>query len=294
MANNLRLAFPNALDLATFIATPTALSTMPVENVQKFQRDRVFRSQSFVSGPSSLQSIAFHWNGDAYRVGSFFLFAHNCHAARIRLQLYDNKERTGSAIYDSGFVNGYPDAFQAWTDGVSSGFTWGDRYWLFGAADPLGPESPYRLYFTEVVAAGGVITIDNGREAMTDPYYQIGRIFLGSYVEAPYQAQYGFQVGVGSSTEQVRSRGGSLRPQVGARWKTMRAELYHSADLDRQKWIDALQMIDLSKDFVVDVFPTDTTRLGRDHCLNGMFSGLDGITFESVGVFTVPLMIQGV
>jgi hypothetical protein len=76
-------------------------------------------------------------------------------------------------------------------------------------------------------------------------------------------------------TDRNRSRGGSLRTNVGPAWRTMTMDLPRVPEASRAGWIDTMQQVRTGRDFVLSMFPEEATRRERDHTLNCKMSTLD-------------------
>jgi hypothetical protein len=273
--SNLRVVPINFWDEATLsVTTGTILSTLPVTNTQLVARDAVARSSN--NGDLVIEG---HWNGEARKVDSFFMFRHNGHGGKVKLQLFQNADRTGE-LYNSGAVEIYQ------LQGLD--VDWGWSPLGFGSNDLLGLEAPYSLFHTAAVAASFKLTFTR----CTQAYWEFGRFFMGKYVEAPYNPEHGMSFGWQSNTQQKRSRGASLRTSRGERWREMRADMHYESDADRAIWRDLLGQIDTAEDVAVSIFPGAGGRPERDHVFNAQlqqhspFTWANPVFNESVITFT--------
>jgi len=192
--------------------------------------------------------------GESRKIDSFFMFRHNGHGGKVRLQLFTNSDYT-TEVYNSGALEIYQ----------LQGFDveWGTAPLGLTSTDLLGLESPYYSFFTATTCSSFRITFTR----CTQPYWEFGRIFMGKYREAPYNPQLGMQFGWKSSTENKRSIGGSLRTRPGERWRDLRADMTFAADSDRAIWRDVLGIID-AQDVAISIFPGVGGRPERDHTFN--------------------------
>jgi hypothetical protein len=250
MSNNLRITV-NAVDQAALSTSPAWSASLPITNAQLVARDSPARSTS-----NGDQVIEGHWYGNGRRIDSFFMFRHNGHGGKVLLQLFKNMDRTVE-VYNSGVVEIYPLTSM---DNAEFGFA----PLGFSTDDVLGPESPYSLFFTAVTAASFRITLTRCQNA----YWEIGRIFLGKYREAPFNPKWGMSFGWQSTGKQVRTLGGSLRTWAGERYRELKADMTYIRDTDRAVWRDLLGQIDLSRDVAISIFPGYGGRAERDGVFN--------------------------
>lgn len=258
----LRLSPINFVDDAVLAVSPSAVSTLPVANLQLTARDRVWRSASLAT-----QVISGHWNGAGRKPNCLGLFRHNGHGGKIRLQLYQDAALV-TQVYDSGDLNLF--------DVVPLGsFDWGVDPLGLGSSDPLGGESPYTLFFTATSCAGFKVTL-SGFGGSGSPYWQAGRLWLGKYFEFTYNAQ---DAGLApmEATQAVRTRGGSLRANAGERWHELELNFAFIAEADRPVILDMMKQAGLARDVLASVFPSATDRSRRDYTLNGRLASLDAI-----------------
>jgi hypothetical protein len=271
---NLRVIPINFFDQAVLTSSPAFSTSLPLTNAQLVDRDLVARTTT-----NGDQVIEGHWNGNGRRIDSFFAFRHNGHGGKIRLQLFQYMDRTVE-LYNSGANEIYPlTAIDA---------EWGISPLGFATNDVLGPEAPYYLFPTATTCASFRITLTRCQNA----YWEIGRFFLGKYIEAPYNPEHGMTCGWQTTTRQARSRGGSLRTQRGERWRELRADMHFESDADRALWRDMLGQIDMVEDVAISVFPGAGGRPERDYTFNAQlqqhspFTWANPVFNESVITFT--------
>lgn len=249
--SNLRITPINVWDqLGLLTSTPSFPAASPLSFSQLTARDSVSRASS-----NGDQVIEGHWNGNGRRLNSFFMFRHNCHGGKLRLQLYSAMDRTGQ-VYDSGSVEIYTL--------TSIDSEWGVSPLGFASTDVLGPEAPYYIYFSDTTCLSFKITLTRCQGA----YWEIGRFFMGKYLEAPFNPQYGMQFGWQTNTKQARTLGSSLRTRVGERWRELRADMFYATEADLALWRDAMGQIDLAEDVAISIFPGVGGRAERDGVFN--------------------------
>lgn len=272
--SNIRVVPINFFDEAVLTTSPAMVTTLPVTNAQLTARDAVARSTSTAD-----QTIQGHWNGNGRKIDSFFLFRHNGHGGKVRLRLYTYPDFTGQ-VYDSGVVDIYtlfPIEYE-----------WGIAPLGFATTDILAGESPYSLFFAAVACSS--FRIDFSR--CQGPYWEIGRAYLGKYLEAPYNPAMGMQVGWQSTSQQTRALGASLRTRAGSRWRDMKVDLFYGTDSDRALWRDLLGRISMDEDVAFSIFPGVGGRQERDHVMNAQLQahvpfGWNNVNFnEAAFTFT--------
>lgn len=263
--SNLRVTPINFWDqLGLLSSTPSFPSATPLTFSQLVARDSVARST--LNGDVVIEG---HWNGNGRRVNSFFMFRHNCHGGKIRLQLYSDKNRTSATVYDSGTVEIYP------LTTIDS--EWGIAPLGFASTDVLGPESPYYLYFADTTAVSFKITLSRCQGA----YWEIGRFFMGKYLEAPYNPEHGMSFGWQTTGKQVRTLDASLRTRAGKRYRQLRADMFFETDTDRALWRDLLGQIDLQEDVAISILPGYGGRPERDGVFNAQLEAQAPFTWAS-------------
>jgi hypothetical protein len=265
---NLRIVPYNFHDDATLTADPVAADKFPVTNSQTTARDQVFRSTGLDD-----QVIKGTYSGDGRRANAFAFFRHNAHAGTVRLQLYSDDAWT-TQVYDSTAITA--DTFGAF-DSLGD-FDWGFDFLGSAADDPLALESPFILYFDTTEFLSYEITFSGFASGLG--CLEVGRIWLGKYFESAINPAYGVALGVGENTSRVRTHGGSNRTTQGARWRTFAIDLNYMDEADRPIWLDIMQKLQTSRDFVLSLFPGAGGRQERDYLLNGKFTTLDAIYYQ--------------
>lgn len=268
-----RIVPVNDFDDSVLSVTPSAVSTLPITNLQSNIRDRLWRSPNL-----DPQTFTGHWNGNVRRVSHFSLWpsaqASSLIGATVRLELFsDTAMATG--VYD-----------QTWDFFTFTGAAWGVDAWgvfRWGVADDdrTARLAPLSKWFTAVNASAYRITVANGG-AVDTPYFEARRILLGEYQEAPYNGAYGMAPQWRSNSEHQRTIGGSLRRLVRAKWRELRFETIFSTDADRAKWSDIVHACDPGAEVLVSIFAANVSeRLERDFTVLGSLETLNPIVFEN-------------
>jgi len=259
---NLRITPRNFHDEAT-VTVSTAATGFPVTNTNNCIRSRTWRSTSTatatISGTFS--------TGYYYRGNSLALFQHNGHGGFVRLELFNDTAWT-SVNYDTGTIN------LSNVSDPSTSYEWG----LIGLGidyNPFKALDPYWLYFQQSIFKSYRITLSGLVSPRT--YWEVGRVFLGKHFTAGINPAYGAALGMSDLTDSNRSRGGSLRTNVGASWKTAAFDLNWMSEDDAISWLDIMRYCGTGRDFVISMFPEEVTRRERNNTFNAKFQSLDPI-----------------
>lgn len=268
-----RIVPVNDFDSATIAVSPSAVSTLPVTNLQSNIRDRLWRSPNLEP-----QVITGNWAGNVRRVSHFSLWpsaqASSLIGARVRLEIFSDLAMATSVLD------------QTWDFFTFTGAAWGVDAWgvfRWGVADDdrTARLAPLSKWFTAVNASAFRITISNGG-AVDKPYFEARRVVLGEYQQAPYNAQYGAQPQWRSNAEQQRSLGGVLRRLRRGRWRELRFDAVFSSDADRAKWSDIVQACDPATEVLISLFPGNASeRLERDFTVLGSLETLNPLVWEN-------------
>lgn len=263
---NLRIVPRNFHDEATLATELAPVDGYSIDNTKDTQRSRVWRS---TAGTDQYISGTFD-DGLSRTISHFSFFRHRCHGGKVRLRLYSDAAWT-TQVYDStalDVINVVP---------TDSG-DWGIDPYGDGTNDPYLLEAPFWLWFTPVSSVLSYrVTFSNNVSTYGYAYWQVCRFFLGHYFEPAFQAQYGALINVTGQADRNRSRGGSLRRNVGPRWRTMSMDMIRVPDTDRAMWLDIKNRLGTDRDFVFSLFPGDGTRKERDHVMNCVFTSYDGL-----------------
>ncbi len=261
----LRLVPYNFFDDATLATELAPVDGFSIENTKDVERSRVWRSTG-----SADQYVSWTFDDDISRTASFFgFFRHRCHGGNVRFVLYSDAGWS-SIAYDSG-TNATIKVIP--TDGYNWGF---DAYGGSGL-DPYLTESPYYSWFTPTAHKSGRAYFSGNVGTYGYAYWQVCRFFLGKYFEPSFTAQYGAMLKAVSQSDRNRSRGGSLRTNIGPRWKESVMDLIRIPDVDRKAWLDIQERLGVDRDFVLSLFAGAGTVEERDNTVNCMFSAPDAL-----------------
>lgn len=265
---NLRIVPRNFHDEATVTASEAA-SGFPATNTQNDGRDTAWRS-------STTGTVTIDGTFSRNRVINVFgMFHHVNHGGSIRFQGFtDAAWTTGATGGDTGTVS-----INKVVGGSSdTSYAWGDDPYSIGQYDPLFTESPYWYWFASNVTIRSYrITLSSHSSAYGySSYWQISRLFLGKYWSPRINPSYdGSGLTWNDNTDSERSRGGSLRANMGARWREMKMQFNGIDEDEAPVWMDIMAYAQRSRAVMVSLFPEEGTRAERDNTALVKFTSLD-------------------
>lgn len=251
MTGNVRLITPNDSDAATLTATPAAVTTLPVSNLQDATRTKLWRSTS-----AAAQAIKGGWD-DSYQVAAFSLVRHNLSpSAKLQFRLWEDAAQSGTLLYDSGEVS------------IGTVIGWGDLVW---GIDPWGGSNIFSgwayafttLWFDEVTARS--FQLDLTDTANPDGYLQASRLVVGPYFEPLINADYGLSMSWEESSTQQRTDGGTLRTDAFDPYRRWSFGLSHLDPDERATLTEIVRKVGLRQDFFLSCFPEAGGELERDY-----------------------------
>lgn len=234
------------------LTTDSAVSGFEVVNVQNSIRGRSWRSTS-----SAGQSFVGVWPANRV-VNHFSLHRHLCHAGSVQFRLYSDAGAS-SLVYDSTALS-------------ATCYTSSDPYtWSTGTNDPYLTDSAYWLWFANQTARSFRVTFSG---TPSQAYWQVGRLWIGRYFEVSINPDQGYSLGLQDVTDRNRSRGASLRTNVGEIYRTMSLDFSTAAWNDGATWQQFERRAGTGREILVSVFPGDGTSLERDNIMVGKLSNL--------------------
>lgn len=274
--SNLRIITPNDGDAATLSASPALVATLPQANLQDVSRAKVARTTS-----TALQYYSGTWTTPRI-ISAAAIVRHNLtSAATWRLLLYSDAALT-AVVYDSGNVVACPPK------------ALGDIEW---GVDALGASlfSDWALafssmFFSPTTAQGFIIAVTDA--ANPAGYFEISRLFMGRYLSADYNFDWGFGLQWIEDTTQQRTDGGTLRSDASEPRRRMSFRLSALSASDRPKALEWARKSGLRLDSFISLFPADATALGRDCAMAGKLTSMPNITGDFVGNFSGDFMME--
>lgn len=233
-------------------ATVAAVSSLPLSNLKRSSRARVWRNSSAASVviKVSLEGTS------ALAANVVGLFRHNLeNAGTIRIELCSDYACT-TTIYDSGTVAAYDSP------------TLGDLDW---GVDPLGTglfdnhAKYYVAYFLQNTATpvlGVKITLtDTGNSAN---YVEASRLFIGKGTELTYNWKT-LKLAWKETTKQDRSDGNTLLSDGTMPYREMNVDLEWVSSAQRAALLDMCRFAGMRKDILVAARPGVGGEDERDH-----------------------------
>jgi hypothetical protein len=239
--SNLRILAKNIADTATVTASPAAVSTLPVTNLQTQQRKQTFRSASLESGsPLTGQQIKLTWSA-AQKINMIALMRHNLRTTgTIRVHFYSDAAWT-TEVYSTSAT-----AFS--TSGLATDidtYTDADYLLLKNSA----------IYFAELTTVQSAIIVLTD-STNPDGYFEASRLFVGKYFETTYDPPFGgSDLTIDDMGVQERADSGSLITDKREKYRKLNinAEFIPEADLD--DLLAIARYLGKEKDCFVSLYP---------------------------------------
>lgn len=196
---NILLFYQNLVDTASLSAS-SSVGTLPVTNLADYRPTIVWRATGRTAEyvQADLGSTQF--------VQSVIAWNHNwTNASTIRLRVSNNSDMS-SPTYDSGTVDGWPSIVGAGEGGAGIGGA--------GGAPILSAFNQYRFYRVLLIpgsVSGRYVRLDMADPTNSAGYVQMGRLFIGSYLQPTINFQYGWKLGWKDLGLATRTDSGSVR-----------------------------------------------------------------------------------
>lgn len=258
---------------ADLAVSPVAATAYAVTNLQSNVRDRTWRSTNLAP-----QVFTGSFGGNARQLSMWGIWpadGSSLIGAQVRVKLWSDVAKT-ALVYDSGALD-----FFTFTGAVYNTFLWGIQSWGVDDADRTARLGPKMQWITAVAVSAFEITITNAG-AVDTPYFESRRIWLGDYVEAPYNADFGAAPQWKSESELRRTIGGSLRRLRRGRSRALRFETVFVTEAYRSAWADLMYVCDPANEIIVSLFPADANvKRERDFTVMGSLEVLNPMVFEN-------------
>ena len=161
--------------------------------------------------------------------------------------------------WDSGILNVTEESIGSdiWEWGS---FLWGTEAW--GSSRSIVEFAPaanivewistvqigIRGFKIDIYKAGGVVS-----------YFEVGRLFVGNYIQPTYNIGYGHSLTWEETTKQYRTDAGSLRSDISLPFRKFEFSLGTITEADRISLQQELRSAGLRKDIFVSLFPEDAS-----------------------------------
>jgi uncharacterized protein (DUF2164 family) len=255
--SNLFICGRNVIDDGTLSTSVTPYATMPVNNLKRSSRARVWRSSS----AASVDIVASLASTNSERVNFVCLSRHNLEsAAQWQVQLYPTYDASGAALYDSGMVAAY-------SAGTLGDLDFGVEPLGAGVFDSFLGQKFSVAYFNQNIAD----VINSIRVTVNDPtnsyqYVEASRLFAGRGVELLYNWDT-LKVRWNEDTKQDRSDGGTLQSDGSLSFREIEASLKWVDNSQRAYLLDLARLAGMRKDLFLSVRPGLGGEDERDHTM---------------------------
>lgn len=272
--------FDEVEDLAV---TSEASASLAIENLQSNVRGDVWRSTNLNS-----QVITGTFGNNARQISHLSIWpadGSSLIGAQVAVRMWSDVAQTTLTrnVAATNFFTPTGDNYNE--------FLWGIQSWGVDNDDRTARLAPFVTWFTPIAVSAFEITITNAG-AVDTSYFEARRIWLGDYVEAPYNAALGAAPAWRSSSEHRRTVGGSLRRNARARWRELRFETVFASEADRSAWADISYTCDPAEEIVISLFPGHATpKVERDFTVMGSLETLNPMVYENVDFHRLQLAI---
>lgn len=270
-------------DVEDLAVTPSAVSTLPVTNLQSDVRGNVWRSTSL-----DAQVITGSFGGNARQISHLSIWpadGSSLIGSQVAVKLWSDVAKT-TLVRNIAATD-----FFTPTGEVYNTFLWGIQSWGVDNDDRTARLAAFLSWFTPVAVSAFEITITNAG-AVDTQYFESRRIVLGDYKEAPYNAAIGAAPTPMTNSELHRTIGGSLRRLQRAKWRGMKFETVFDTEADRSSWSDIQWVCDPSKEIVVSLFPADALpKKERDFTYLGSLEVMNPFVFENPNLHRLQFAI---
>lgn len=91
-------------------------------------------------------------------------------------------------------------------------------------------------------------------------YFELGRVFLGKYIEPEYNISFGHTISWNENTDQYRPSSGTLQSSISSKNREFSFDLNTISENDRKTIQKELIKCGLSKDFYISIFPEHSSK----------------------------------
>ena len=242
VVNRARIISTNLVDDSlTLESTPTALTTLPIENIRSPLRSRVARI------PTDIDTVQITGNTDVSSVGGFALQGHNLSgSAQFRIELFSDLDQTGTPIHDTGLIQ------------AGSIAPWGSFLW----GQPWGDISGQRkrnilIYWFQGVVHSGVRSFRLTFVDASLDFIDLGRIYMGAIFSPLISFPEGFGFAWEDMSIQTRTESGALTSDRYANYRKIQFAFNRMRESERQQFSELVFKHGKVIDFFVSLFPDE-------------------------------------
>jgi hypothetical protein len=185
-------------------------------------------------------------------VSAIVLGRHNLvQGTTLRIYLYSSPNQIGE-VYDSGVINLENEESGTLTS------TWGDFTWGSVPWGTIIEEFESLKNFVHWIDPQ-IISVQSVKIEFSVPTNQIeiGRLFVGTYIEPEFGATYGHNITWREASNQYRSEEGTLRTNHGLPYRRLEFSLEATKSTDRTLLQHSFRDLGLREDFFISMFPND-------------------------------------
>lgn len=261
---NIRLLIENVYDTAELsLTTGSEAGAMVLANTQQYGNELRFVSTDIsavvIAGNFSLAKL----------ISGFILHRHNLsNTAKIRLEIFDDRDQTGKLVYDSGLFNAVPQTvYNDWDwriqPIVSSPFDhWSLRF--------------SQMWFAEVFGLSFRLTINDPDNTAGE--IELTRAYMGRTFEPRVNFAWGQKSQLLSGSKQVRTDGGSIYSKMSKKYRRVDVALHHINSSERPHLFNALNYVGTEKDFFVSLYPEQGDQQELESAFAGKFTDTPPLT----------------
>lgn len=259
---NIRIISANASDTAT-LTSSDFIGTLPVTNLQIEGRARVARTAN-ATGDKTINGS---WSAaNPVIISAVVLYGCNfTAAAKIRVQVWDGTNQTGTLIYDSGLIDAISRV--GWGE-----FGWGILPW--GSSLFNNWSSAFSVVWIPGVVPGKSFRITFSDPANAAGYLQIKRLLIGKYFEPAVNADLGLKISWMDNSVQTRTMAGSIRTDTKERFRSITGTLAGLSSGERAAFFDITRAVGLTSELFVSVYPQVGGSQEVDHAMLCKFGSI--------------------
>lgn len=240
MANKIRFTLHNQADLVTNLAATTEETTLPAVNMQLTPRSKIWRSTA-----GTVQSIT-GTLASAQNITTITVGRHNLtQNSTVEIWLYsgvqsgqlanDSITISAAEAYESASTLEYQDL---------RNITWYSEDANNDKVDVTGVNS-----FRVDITGSGMSYID------------VGRLFVGDFIEPTYNISYGHALSYEEQTKQYRTASGTLRSDVALPYKRFNFNINTISEADRAILMEAFADVGKRRDFYMSIYHDPNTEV---------------------------------
>lgn len=270
----MRIVYNNAADRGTLTASSTAITA---QNLLTEDKSEVYRSASGVT----TMSFTITWASTETAGFVGLPFCNLSPTATMQVRCYS----------DTGTTLVYNTMPQLCAQGAAPQ--------LFGLS---AAQSSSAYAYGGGVCAGLWIPATNVRKLVIDivdtanlqGYIEAARLVIGNYFTTKYGAEYGAEISMEDNSVNTRSDSGSLKSDIGCRYKKLTLSLPVLTPEDRAALWKLVSYCGIVAPVFVSVFPENEDKdLEQAYSVYGKFSSVSVMSASSYEIYSAPLEVEG-